>query len=715
MVKTTRKKVLHGRSLIAVAVAAFGLFILAGRQAVASAETRTVPITINTGEAYTIPDVSPDSTPGVKVVSNPSALVVHTDAPGKIVLLGAAAGSWDIDVTLASGEHVTYAVDVKPGESTKGPLAAATKPPASSDPASASSKAPSATSKPADTGSGPVDAATISGSAATASAASAPAAEPVRIASADPAAGPVTAAPPTTAALPPMKVAAAPAPSAHVAEPERVASAGSTSPITPAGPAAALPPAVLPAAALPPASASTAPPAELAQEATPASSAALPNSMAPVVAPNSPTGDNGMVPTVPSQAASGAASASPQTYNTDPMAVIPSGPPPLGEKHFMPGDGVDLMSGTSEVLDYPTRIRRVSVADSKVADIQVINPYELNLVAHQAGFTTLAVWDTQGRYSEREIKVDETGKQQVLINVIVAELNRSRVETFGINWSVALPRWNISLVNMAGGVATPYTATSGLTANSLISSNPPVTVSTSAAGTLPPNGTLIPLLLSQNLTYGLAAGNGNIQTQSFFQFLEENSMGKILAEPHLLANSGEKAEFLSGGEIPIVVSQALNTSIVFKQFGTSVIFVPTVIGFDDIMLKVKPEVSEPDFAHGVNLFGFTVPAFVTRKAETMVRLKNNQTLIIAGLLLNTKNETVAKVPYLGDIPYVRGLFRNTTYNNTQTDLVMTVTPQIVAPLPPSGRVALPTDRGPMNFEEIKTRRVYPQDAGRPRF
>jgi Flp pilus assembly secretin CpaC len=418
---------------------------------------------------------------------------------------------------------------------------------------------------------------------------------------------------------------------------------------------------------------------------------------------------------LPSQASSTRILPPPQRFNTDPMAVIPSGPPPLGEKHFMPGDGVDLMIGTSEVLDYPTRIRRVSIADSKIADIQVINPYELNLVAHQPGFTTLAVWDTQGRHSEREVRVDESGKQQVLLNVIVAELNRSRIENFGINWSVALPKWNISLVNMAGGVATPYNATSALTANSLISSNPPVTVSNTASGTLPPNGTLIPLLLSQNLTYGLAAGNNNIQTQSFFQFLEENSMGKILAEPHLLANSGEKAEFLSGGEIPIVISQALNASIVIKQFGTSVTFLPTVVGFDEILMKVKPEVSEPDFAHGVNLFGFTVPAFVTRKAETMVRLKNNQTLIVAGLLLNTKNETVAKVPYLGDIPWVRGLFRNTSYSNAQTDLVMTVTPQIVAPLPSNGRVALPTDRGPMNFEEIKTRRVYPEDAGRPRF
>jgi len=689
MVKAIKKRMRRGTELTALALATCGLFMLAGRQAVAS-DTRTVPVTINAGEAYTIGGVSPDSTPGVKVVSNPSALVVHTDSPGKIVLQGAAAGSWNIDVTLASGEKVTYAVDVKPEESIKGPLASAGSPasPKASAPA-ATAPSPVTASHPADTGSGPVDAAApVTSASATAHASTAP-------------------------------VAPATAPSAPAAaEPVRVASADPGTLATSISPANPVSPAVA-SASLPSASPFAAPaaveePTKLAQEAIPSSSTAMPNSVAPVVAPNSPTGDNGMVPTVPSQGAAGSVPPS-QTFNTDPMAVIPSGPPPLGEKHFMPGDGVDMMSGTSEVLDYPSRIRRVSVADSKVADIQVINPYELNLVAHQAGFTTLAVWDTQGRYSEREIRVDENGKQQVLLNVIVAELNRSRVENFGINWTVALPKWNISLVNMAGGVATPYNATSALTATSIVQSNPPVTTSTSASGTLPPNGTLIPLLLSQNLTYGLAAGNSNIQTQSLFQFLEENSMGKILAEPHLLANSGEKAEFLSGGEIPIVVSQALNTSIVFKQFGTSVIFVPTVIGFDDILLKVKPEVSEPDFAHGVNLFGFTVPAFVTRKAETMVRLKSNQTLIVAGLLLNTKNETVAKVPYLGDIPYVRGLFRNTSYSNNQTDLVMTVTPQIVAPLPSNGRVALPTDRGPMNFEEIKTRRVYPEDAGRPRF
>ena len=136
-------------------------------------------------------------------------------------------------------------------------------------------------------------------------------------------------------------------------------------------------------------------------------------------------------------------------------------------------------------------------------------------------------------------------------------------------------------------------------------------------------------------------------------------MAKILAQPRLLANTGEKAKFLSGGEIPIVIAQALNTSIVFKEFGTKVTFVPTVVGVNDVELLVQPEVSEPDYAHGVQLFGFQVPAFVTRRAETQVRLRDNQTLIVAGLILHEKKEIIQKVPYLGDVPYLGGLFRNT--------------------------------------------------------
>jgi len=127
-----------------------------------------------------------------------------------------------------------------------------------------------------------------------------------------------------------------------------------------------------------------------------------------------------------------------------------------------------------------------------------------------------------------------------------------------------------------------------------------------------------------------------------FQFLEITTAAKILAEPRLLANTGEKAKFLSGGEIPIVIAQALNSSIVFKEFGTKVNVCPNRSGMNDIELLVQPEVSEPDYVHGVQLFGFTVPAFVTRKAETQVRLRDNQTLILAGLILHEKKEIIQK-------------------------------------------------------------------------
>jgi Flp pilus assembly secretin CpaC len=403
-------------------------------------------------------------------------------------------------------------------------------------------------------------------------------------------------------------------------------------------------------------------------------------------------------------------------YRNDPSVIDP-GPGYLtdsvsGGKHYLPEEAVSLMIGTSEVIDFQRRITRVSVADSKIADVQVIDPFQLNLIAHQPGFTTIAIWDAEGRYNERTVRVDASGRQQVMLNTIVAELDRTELENQGVNLSVALTKIGISLVGLPGAVATPYSAASTLQSSASAGS---LSGTTSPGGILPGPGQMIPLLLSSNLTYGLSAGNSNIQWQGFFQFLEAHNLGKVLAEPHLLANSGEKAKFLSGGEIPIVIAQALNSTIVFKTFGTSVEFIPTVVGRDDIELLVKPEVSEPDYTHGVQLFGFTVPAFITRRAETMARLKDRQTLIIAGLILHEKVSQVQKVPYLGDIPYLAGLFRNTYWSNKETDLIMSVTPEIVRPLPPTGQVYLPTGRSELTPDEIRTQTLEPPDAARPRF
>ena len=344
-------------------------------------------------------------------------------------------------------------------------------------------------------------------------------------------------------------------------------------------------------------------------------------------------------------------------------------------RNYLPADVISVMSGASEIIDFPRRLKRISIADSTIADIQVTNPYQLNLIGHKPGFTTLTIWDDQGHYVERQVRIDAGGKQQVMLNAIVAELDRTKLENQGIDISAALVKSGISLTSLPGMVASPYGPTSQLTGGT-----------NAVPGVAPPGGQLLPLLLSSTMTYGLSTSNSNFATQSLFQFLESHSLGRILAQPHLLANSGQSASFLSGGEIPIVLAQALNTSIVFKQFGTQIEFRPTVIGRDDIELLVKSEVSEPDYAHGVALFGFTVPAFVTRKADTLVRLKDGQTLIIAGLILRNRNAVVSKVPYLGDIPYAGAIFRNTNWQDQETDLVMSVRPEIVGPLPPNGQV-----------------------------
>ena len=163
-----------------------------------------------------------------------------------------------------------------------------------------------------------------------------------------------------------------------------------------------------------------------------------------------------------------------------------------------------------------------------MADLQVVNPFQINLVGHKEGFTTLAVWDSRGQYVERQVRVDPFGRQQVMLNVIVSELNRSRMQAQGINWSFSMPRLGLSVLGLPNNLST------------INQGEPPSSA-----------GSLIPLLLSTNVNYAVAAGNSNYQTLSFFQFLETHDLAKILAEPKLMANSGEKAEFLSGGEIPI--------------------------------------------------------------------------------------------------------------------------------------------------------------------
>ena len=618
----------RGWGLLPWLVAAIGMLMLRPGMLLADDGT-TMALSLNSGESYVINNVSPGDTPAVSVITNPHALVVHNEEPGKVVLLGAEAGEWTVSVKTTDGSTVKYDVTVK----SLGSAYDINNPSKAPGPITGTG-ATTGTAAPVvakmDAGTGPVASASSSSATYTTTTDT------------------VAAAPPGAPASAPMM--GAPTPPAPISH--------SSFDFAPSVPAASY--------------AST-PPAASSQTA----SAALSN----------------------------------ERYRVDPSVSLNGGElhsgAITGGRHYLPEDGVQLQTGASRIIDFPSKLRRVSIADTTVADIQVINPFQVNLIGHKPGFTTLAIWDQGGQYEERPVRIDPNGKQQVLLNTMVAELDRSAMENQGTNLSLALARAGVSAFGLPGSVATPFSPSS-----SIQGTNGSVTTSGQSMGA---GGVLTGLLLSQGITYGVAVGNSNYQLQGYFQYLETHNLAKILAQPHLLANSGEEAKFLSGGEIPIVIAQALNTSIVFKQFGTSVEFVPTVVGRNDIELLVKPEVSEPDFAHGVNLFGFSVPAFVTRRAETLVQLKDNQTLIIAGLIEHEKKTTIQKVPYLGDMPYVGGLFRNTAYSNTETDLVMSVTPQIVQPLPDGASVYNPTAVPELTTEQIETRRLAQPEAARPRF
>ena len=635
-----KMKAQRGYGLLAWLVAAISMLIFApGLLLAADSGGTGMSVALNVGENYIINNVSPGDVPAVKVITNPHALIVYNVEPGKVSLVGAEAGEWNVSVKMADGGQVNYDVTVK----SVGSVFDINHPGTSPGPIVGSGKTSGMAAPPVvkfDAGAGPVN-------------------------------------PPSSPSSPSSSSSSSSAEAATT-----VASAGTAAAASTGAPAPA-----------------TAEPAAMTVPNTVSTSTFNFNPAVPAASYSTPaTGPAG-------QAASAAISH--ERYRSDPSISLSGGELPSGAvsggRHYLPEDVVQLQTGSSRIIDFATRLRRVSIADTTVADIQVINPFQVNLIGHKPGFTTVAIWDQQGQYNERPVRIDPNGKQQVLLDTMVAELDRSAIENQGTNLSVALSHAGVSIVGLPGAVATPF--------------SPSATASNGAVQqqSLPTGGNLIGMLVSNAITYGLAVGNKDYQIQGFFQYLENHNLSKLLAQPQLLANSGEEAKFLSGGEIPIVIAQALNSSIVFKQYGTSVEFVPTVVGRDDIELLVKPEVSEPDYALGVSLFGFTVPAFVTRRAETMVQLKDRQTLIIAGLILHKKVTQIQKVPYLGDIPYVGGLFRLTSYNNNETDLVISVTPQIVRPLPNGASAYNPTAVPELTREQIETRRLAQPDATRPRF
>jgi pilus assembly protein CpaC len=163
--------------------------------------------------------------------------------------------------------------------------------------------------------------------------------------------------------------------------------------------------------------------------------------------------------------------------------------------------------------------------------------------------------------------------------------------------------------------------------------------------------------------------------------LQSNNLARVLAEPTLVALSGQSASFLAGGEIPIPVPQSLGTiSIVYKPYGIGLTVTPTVLGANRIALKVAPEASQLDFQHALTINGISVPAITTRRADTTVELGDGESFVIGGLIDRETSSNVDKVPMLGDLPVIGAFFKTLQYSQNDRELVIIVTPHLVSPI-----------------------------------
>jgi pilus assembly protein CpaC len=277
---------------------------------------------------------------------------------------------------------------------------------------------------------------------------------------------------------------------------------------------------------------------------------------------------------------------------------------------------------------------------------------------------------------------------QVNLRVRIAEVTRTVTKELGINWETMLRAGGFAF-----GVATgnPVMGVPSSTTSNVINSNylPGVTSSgVSGAGYFTRNPGLGGTSTNSYIA-GYNSSNANINT--VIDALDQNGLVNILAEPSLTAMSGETASFLAGGEFPIIIpgGQLGQTTVEFKQYGVSLAFTPLVLNSGRISLRVRPEVSQLTNTGAVEISGINIPALTTRRTETTVELGSGQSFAIGGLLQNNTNDTINKIPGLGDLPILGPLFRSTQFQRNESELVIIVTPYLVQPS--DQRIATPLD------------------------
>lgn len=258
------------------------------------------------------------------------------------------------------------------------------------------------------------------------------------------------------------------------------------------------------------------------------------------------------------------------------------------------------------------------------------------------------------------------GVQQVMLRVKIMEVQRSKIRRFGFNF---LHLDENGYIHSSPGTLAPLAGTA---------SSSPLTI---PFGGPPSAGVGSGGFNNSSLSFGITGSQ--FIFNGFLEALKEERLLKILAEPNLVTVNGRQANFLNGGEFPVPVPQSLGTvTIQWREFGVKLAFVPYVLGAGRLRLDVAPEVSDQDPSTGVTLNGTTVNGLSTRKVETQVEMNFGQTLIIAGLINNRVRSNTSKIPFFGELPWIGAAFRRMKEDHSETELLVMVTPDLVAPLDP---------------------------------
>ncbi len=347
-----------------------------------------------------------------------------------------------------------------------------------------------------------------------------------------------------------------------------------------------------------------------------------------------------------------------------------------------------LAAGTQQTLAVPRGVERLALADDTVASVLVTRKRPdgpgamLVVTGRAAGSTTLMVWE-KGSASARTYRLDVrrreaavTGATDGLVahaqavdaaqgaspkDAPLVDSSVVRIRSQTVQVEVKIVEFSRSVLKEVGFQLSPYGP-----------NNHGFSFTSVTPGALAD---------AFNLALGFGNANQGRGLTLTLNLLQSNGLARVLAEPTLVALSGQSASFLAGGELPIPVPQGLGTTTIqYKSFGIGLSVTPTVLADDRIALKVAPEASDLDYTNAISIDGVAVPAISTRRADTTVELGDGESFVIGGLVSRTTVAQVDKVPLLGDLPIIGNFFKSQTFNRNEKELVIMVTPHLVKPI-----------------------------------